>query len=194
MVAMATHGRSGLRRWALGSVAETVLHTIPAPLLLIRAQASTSIPPTTYRTIVVPLDGSPLAEQALGQVLPLVKATGATLLLVAVAPPPDDGENAGATELAWVAAAHREETTRLTDYLAQVAARLQPTQLDVQTRLLHGHPAEEILRLSDEVDADLIAMSTHGRSSIQRFWLGSVALKVVQSAYRPVLLIRGGTH
>lgn len=194
MVAMATHGQSGLSRWTLGSVVETVLHTIPTPLLLIRAQPSISPPASSYRTIVVPLDGSPLAEQALGQVLPLVKATGATLRLVAVAPVSADSAHGGATELAGGTASHQDEAARLTAYLAQVAEQLQATRLAVQTQVRVGHPAEEILRFSDETDADLIAMSTHGRSSLQRFWLGSVALKVVQSAYRPVLLIRAGAH
>jgi nucleotide-binding universal stress UspA family protein len=55
---------------------------------------------------------------------------------------------------------------------------------------MHGRPAERILQLGDEVQADLITMSTHGRGGIQRFWLGSIALKVVQSAHQPVLLVR----
>ena len=174
-----------------------MLHAVATPLLLVRgvesAPAGEPIPARPYRTIVVPLDGSRLAEQVLGQVLPLAQASRATLILVAVAPADrDDGDTRGATELAWVPAAHREATVHLADYLAQTAERVHTTGLAVETRLMHGYPAEGILGLSDEVRADLIAMSTHGRGGIQRFWLGSIAMKVVQSAHRPVLLVRAG--
>jgi nucleotide-binding universal stress UspA family protein len=56
--------------------------------------------------------------------------------------------------------------------------------------VLAGHPAQGILHQADAVTADLIVMSTHGRGGLRRLWLGSVALKVVQSAQHPVLLVR----
>ncbi len=194
MVAMATHGRSGLRRWVFGSVAEKVLQAVATPLLLVRGSADTPegkpLPSAhLYHTLVVPLDGSPLAERALHQAVPLAQTTGATLILVAVAPALDE-ETSGATELSWAPAAQHETTLRLTEYLTRTAAHLQAADIPVQTRLEYGHPAEGILRLGEEVGADLIVMSTHGRGGIQRFWLGSTALKVVQSTHRPVLLVR----
>jgi nucleotide-binding universal stress UspA family protein len=79
---------------------------------------------------------------------------------------------------------------QMTAYLAQTARSLEPTHVPVRTHLLAGHPASGILRLANDVEADLVVMSTHGRGGLQRLWLGSVALKVVQSARTPVLLVR----
>lgn len=101
LIAMATHGRSGLGRWLLGSVAERVLHMAPAPLLLVRPPSSPTPHPLgegrlpaagslPYTHRLVPLDGSPLAEQALDQAATLARALGATLVLVAVVPTGDD--------------------------------------------------------------------------------------------------------
>jgi nucleotide-binding universal stress UspA family protein len=188
-IAMATHGRSGLGRWVFGSVAEKVLHAASVPLLLVRAQEDrpSRIPAHPYQTILVPLDGSALAEHALVAALPLARSSQATLWLLAVEPTLDA---AGVTELSWSAADQTAIHARLEDYLAQVARRVQAADVPVRTHVLAGEPAPEILRMADQVEADLVVMSTHGRGGLQRFWLGSVALKVVQAARHPVLLVR----
>jgi nucleotide-binding universal stress UspA family protein len=194
LIAIATHGRSGLGRWVFGSVAEKVLQAAPTPLLLIRSQVGDTthqFPAHPYRTILVPLDGSRLAEQALAHSLPLARATGATLVLGSVVTaPPDDLLARDAGEPAWVSPTRAEETAQLGHYLEQVAARLRVEEVTVRTRIATGHPAAEILRLGEEVGADLMMMATHGRGGFKRLWLGSVALKVVQGALCPVLLIR----
>lgn len=194
LLAMATHGRSGLGRWVFGSVAERVLHASPVPLLLARPPVGTSVTvalAAPYRYILVPLDGSALAEQALPTVQSLAAAMDATLLLTAVVPSRDDR----AAALAGVvppplSSAQQAEQARLGQYLKTVAARLAAGGLRVETQVRYGHPAEAILRDSAYTDADLIVMATHGRSGLQRLWLGSVALKVVQGAHCPVLLVR----
>src|SRR4029079_5743179 len=93
-IAMATHGRSGLRRWVFGSVAAKVLYTAPVPLLLVRPALGApglQMPPARpYRTILVPLDGSLVSERALQEAQHLADATGATLILLAVVPYPED--------------------------------------------------------------------------------------------------------
>ena len=99
-IAMTTHGRSGVTRWILGSVAEKVLTATPVPLLLVRASAhhpaatrSTPAPDLAlpiYRTIMVPLDGSALAEQALLLASMLARTTSAGLILMHASPPPND--------------------------------------------------------------------------------------------------------
>src|SRR5689334_19664560 len=92
-IAMATHGRSGVGRWVFGSVAEQVLHGATIPILLLRPMPGPRGPQTPnacpYQTILVPLDGSSLAEQALTQATALAGPHGTALLLVSAVPEPD---------------------------------------------------------------------------------------------------------
>ncbi|HVF99083.1 MAG TPA: universal stress protein [Chloroflexia bacterium] len=228
MTVMTTRGRSGLTRWVLGSVAEKVLQASPVPLVLIRPQVGSenqaevdasafgrwglpAIP--TYRTILVPLDFSLLAEEALPHARALATATGAALLLVSVMPLPypidlpgpdqvtrDDANNAEAGSLLpprqSVAKALKEvyerEKVALTQYLASVARRVEEAgtpRIEVRMRDLEGDAAKEILRASSEGGADLIVMSTQGRGGLARLWPGSVAMSVVREAALPVLLV-----
>ncbi|OLC59192.1 MAG: hypothetical protein AUH89_06500 [Ktedonobacter sp. 13_1_40CM_4_52_4] len=83
------------------------------------------------------------------------------------------------------------ETERRTGYLEQRAEPLRKRGLVVQTHVATGHPAEEILHHSTQHQHTLIVMTTHGRGGLQRLFLGSVAMKVVQRAHVPVLLVRG---
>jgi nucleotide-binding universal stress UspA family protein len=168
----------------------------------------------TYRTILVPLDASVLAEEALPLATVLAVATGATLLLVAVLPlpydivlpqpptavsapaPSDDEAILLLPPRQSVAKAfeeiHERETQALTHYLAAVTRRVAeagPPGIAVRTRVLDGDAAQEILRAGREGDADLIVMSTRGRSGLARLWPGSVAMNVVREAALPVLLV-----
>jgi nucleotide-binding universal stress UspA family protein len=194
LIAMATHGRSGISRWVFGSVAEKVLRATPTPLLLVRPADDGMAPPVhplPYRTIVVPLDGSPVAEQALDQAYEVATATGASLLLVAVVPEPDEFLAAEVGDIpVWMLEDRMAETERLHTYLQGQAARLMNAGLTVEIQVVTGSPATAILDSAAETGADLIVMATHGRGGLQRLWMGSVALKVVQSARTPVLLVR----
>ena len=193
LIAMATHGRSGLSRWVLGSVAEKVLHAAPVPLLLVRpdSTAEPAAQQTGIGTILVPLDGSIFAEQALESAYGVAHATGAALLLVSALPVPDDmaATDAGLTP-APVPAQYQAEVAQLTAYLEGQAQRLRLAGIVVETQIVSGRPADAILRAGAEAHADLIVMATHGRSGLQRLWLGSVAMKVVQGAILPVLMVR----
>lgn len=197
LTVMATHGRSGLRGWVLGSVAEKVLHASPKPLLLVRPAASEAgmqvqarpAPAQIYRAILVPLDGSQFAEQALEQARELATLTGAALVLVSVLLGSEDYMSEAVATEPW-AIADRKEAERLRAYLAATAEQLQGAGLVVLTQLIHGYPPEEILKVGEQTQADMIVMATHGRGGLQRLWLGSVALKVVQASSLPVLLVR----
>jgi nucleotide-binding universal stress UspA family protein len=196
-IAMATHGRSGPGRWVFGSVAEQVLHGAPIPLLLLRPQPGPRGPQTPaarpYRTLLVPLDGSSLAEQALTQAVTLATRAGAALLLVAAVPEPDTAVGRPGKETQprnRAAAARVAEATRLEGYLARTAAHLRAQGVGAGTSLPAGPAAEAILHAAETGGADLIVMASHGRSGLARLWLGSVAARVVQGATRPVLLIR----
>lgn len=179
LVIMATHGRGAARAWVLGSVAAKVLQAVTTPLLLVRAHGDTALAAeVSYRTLLVPLDGSGFAEQALAEAQLLAAATGAALVLVSVVAGHED------------AALAEAERAHAADYLDVTAARLRGAGLEVRTQVLTGAPAERIFDVCAAERADLIVMATHGRSGWQRLWLGSVASKVVERAGAPVLLVR----
>ena len=200
-IAMATHGRSGVSRWVFGSVAEKVLHATPVPLLLVRVNDSLATeldPPkypllhdVAYRTIVVPLDGSDFGEQALATARVLADHYQAELVLASVVPYLDDiglGES-GVVPL-WTITDQQTVRDHAAAYLKEVATRLAEGGLRVRTRWVDGPPAEMITTIAQEENADLIVMSTHGRSGFSRLWLGSVATKIIRHTSLPVLLIR----
>jgi nucleotide-binding universal stress UspA family protein len=196
MIAMATHGRSGIGRWVFGSVAEKVLHGASVPLLLVRIQAGTppdlAVPaPGGYKTILVPLDGSRFAEQALAQTAELAVGSDARLLLVTVVPTVEDLIYASGGMVPYWLNVDQEATARAAQREMDIVAhRLQDQGIRAHGLVARGWPAEEILCVAAKEHADLIVMATHGRTGIGNFWLGSVAMKVVQRATRPVLLIR----
>lgn len=142
-----------------------------------------------YHTILVPLDGSDLAEHVLPHVCALAASSGASIVLLRVPAepiydylPPDPQL---ASEL------RRDVETGAQVYLDEVAARLAELGLSVTTKVAGGGPIHEaILDVAREHGVDLIAMSTHGRSGIARMVIGSVADQVVRHSPMPVLLIR----
>jgi nucleotide-binding universal stress UspA family protein len=196
IVAMATHGQAGLRRLLMGSVAEQVLRDLTIPVLLMRPSDRTEDPaltrPALHRlTALVPLDGSPTAEQALDCAIDLASNIDARLVLAAVEPVSGDINLAEAGAIpSWELAEHESAIVRLNGYLKQTATQLRQLDLDVETRLAEGSTADEILRISAAEHADIIIMTTRGRSGVERLLLGSVAAKVLQNANVPVLLAR----
>lgn len=141
-----------------------------------------------YQQVVVPLDGSELAEGVEPHVAAVVRDRGSQVYLLSVAPLAVDVRSSSARMQAERPRIERE----LVQYLQTVAVRLEPVAADVQVRVRFGRPADEILAFVDEVEADLIAMSTHGRSGVSRWVFGSVADRVLRGATCPVLLVRAG--
>jgi nucleotide-binding universal stress UspA family protein len=190
-IAMATHGWGGVERLLLGSQAEQVLHNAPRPLLLVRPQRAADalrLPPARpYRIIVVPLDGSPAAEQALPVAHALAAATGAQLRLITATLEPIYAEPLVFARLTGPRAG-ADAVAR--PYLAQTAARWQTPGVRVEAALIPGRPAEAITRYSITVDADLLVMATHGPRGVDRLWHASVAAQVLEQARHPLLLIR----
>ena len=139
-----------------------------------------------FKSILVPLDGSPLAEAILPEVAGLTRALGAelTLLRVALAQtfPGIDPIHLADEEVRVLQEAEA--------YLAAVAERFAQESVNVKTVVRYGLPAEEIVDHVAFVGADLVAMSTHGRSGLSRLVMGSVAEEVVRKAKVPVLLLR----
>jgi nucleotide-binding universal stress UspA family protein len=193
LIAMATHGRGGVSRWVYGSVTDKVLRGAPVPVLLLRADLDVPVAADRLRRILVPLDGSALAEQALPLAATLARQAGASLILLqstgwaraAVADyPAFFAGGLGADHLLEQA----EESARA--YLAQVSRRLGEQGLTVQLEVTPEPAADAILAGAAAQQADLIVMSTHGRGGLGRWVYGSVADRVLRLATLPVLLVR----
>jgi nucleotide-binding universal stress UspA family protein len=194
LIAMSTHGRSGLSRWVYGSVADKVLQGAEVPVLLIRAsQADMEAEPPArvvdYQRILIPLDGSALAEGALPYAEALATHFGAHLILVQVPVLPTYAY--ASTELAYsIEPEMNAATNEATAYLANLAARLVQRGLSVESVVEWGAVAETIIDYAQGHGVGLIVMSTHGRSGLGRWVYGSVANRVLCGADVPVLLVR----
>jgi nucleotide-binding universal stress UspA family protein len=190
LIAMTTHGRSGMGRWAFGSIADRVIRTASQPIFLVRGTAE--VPSTdAIRRILVPLDGSELAERVLPQAQALVTEKGAELLLVRAVEPLTDWEVAE-IYANWESIddvySHRQ--TAAERYLEQVQEQLRAASVPSTIVVNEGHPAKMILDTAEAENVDLIVMSTHGRSGLARWVYGSIADKVLHGTTRPLLLIR----
>jgi len=193
LIAMSTHGMSGMRRWILGSVASKVVQTVTNPLLLVRSvEGVDASAPVDLKTIFVPLDGSGLAEKVLPQVIELAGSMKLEVHLLRVYTLPVNAFVATDGVIAQGPAPFRQELRNEAEtYLGGKAAQLRAHGVEqIMTTALEGDPASEIIDIARNTANNLIAMSTHGRSGIGRWVLGSVAEKVVQHSRDPVLLIR----
>lgn len=191
LIAMATHGRSGVKRWLLGSVAEKVLHAAASHLLLIRTAEQTKGSETMLlQRIMVPLDGSELAETAIPQAVELARKMNFEIVLVRAYSLPTlvyGGEEYGA-DIAEVWEQLRKDAR---EYLDDKVRQLQKEGLGrISTALLEGDAAGKIIDLAHESPKSLIAMCTHGRTGVGRWVLGSVTDRVVRHSDDPVLVIR----
>lgn len=182
LIVMSTHGRGGVSRLWLGSVADQCLRHASIPLLLIRPQPSerqagngTFLP----HRVIVPLDGTTGAEAALCRGATLARGFGVPIALLRAVD--SSGLRAGHTN------GRAHEVAEAQSYLDAVAARLRGQGLTVTTEVSSGlHAAEAILGAAA---GDPVVMSTHARAPLARALLGSVADKVVRGARGVVLLI-----
>lgn len=210
LVAMATHGRTGFSRAWLGSIADAVAHEAPVPVLLLRGESTLaalregSRPPDAWASeparsisrVIVALDGSGLAEQALAPAIDLARAFGASIHLLRVVEPvlvraveyplfyalplpavDDDGGEAVAQQAR--------------DYVRAVASRIRSeTPVDVEVEVVVADSAAPaIIDAAWAHQADVVALATHGRGA-SRLVVGSVADKVLRAGPEAVLLFR----
>jgi nucleotide-binding universal stress UspA family protein len=192
LVAMSTHGRGGLGRWVLGSVAAQVLRAVPKPMLMVRARAGAAFYEAMqpYRTILIPLNGSSPAEQALDLVRATPAMGDARLVLVGLMEARDDRDWAEAgAESSVVDLSGDYEAGSLPDYLRHAARRLEADGFVVQARLAAGANDEAILRASAEAHADLIVAVADGRSGLSRLFRGSEIEDLVRHSDMPVMIV-----
>ncbi|MBI4497238.1 MAG: universal stress protein [Chloroflexi bacterium] len=186
LIALSTHGRGGLGRWALGSVAHDLVRSSTVPLLLHRPQDR--VRQIAYRRLLLPLDGSSRSEAALPLAQRLAQGLGARLLLAQVVP----------TALNYALGPHwtviplqleEQAVAAAQVYLHEVCERLAGAGVAAEAVVLRGDPARQLLDLAEQQPIDLTVMATHGHGGVRHLALGSVADRVVQASARPVVLV-----
>lgn len=188
LIVVGSRGRTGLRRWLLGSVAEGVVRRAEQPVLVARGEAV----PGGYRRVVIGTDLGPLAELALERALPLL-ADDARIDLVHAWQLPW----AGTMDVPVVAMPHEELRRELTAALERAARQLEARLRDrgrpaaaVHVHLVQGSAAHALTARAADEAADLVVVGSHGRRGVRRFVLGSVAEATVRHAPCAVLVGR----
>jgi nucleotide-binding universal stress UspA family protein len=187
LIVMSTHGRTGLGRWLCGSVAERVLRSAPVPVMLVPSHVEVDWSAAEMLRVLVPLDGSALAEAILRPLAEVTSVLPASVTLVRSVDP-GSAIRLGAPEAVW----HYDPVSELQtarQYLDACADRL-PDAVQVTTRVAEGPTGAVILGCARDLPADLIAMATHGRNGLARAVLGSVAQEVLHDTGLPLLLVR----
>jgi len=190
LITMSTRGRSGIQRWLIGSVADKVLHATTTPLLLVKGETTAKTSgDAILRKILVPLDGSPLAERALPHVVELAKKMTMEVVLIRAPAAPrvafvEQDSDPAFQEIA------KEIIAEAQTYLEAKVKELQAKGLQVSFLLLEGEAAGEIIDLARKTPNNLIAMCTHGWSGIGRWVLGNATERVVRHSGDPVLIFR----
>lgn len=193
LLVMSTHGRRGVSRAWLGSVAAGIIREAPAPVLLVRPRKGGARPGATLRIrhILVPLDGSPLSEAIVAPAAALGKLTGASLTLVHVIEPVFRlGEAILVPAVEYDREAHERQAEEADVYLGRLVARLHGDGVEADVRVETGEAVYTLLEMAKARGSDLIALATHGRSGWQRLVFGSVADKIVRTSTLPALVLR----
>jgi nucleotide-binding universal stress UspA family protein len=186
LIVMGTHGYSGLQRWFLGGVAHKVVQAASCPVFLFPPDAkSPEGGPVELERVIVPLDGSDLAEHILPHAVGLAKALDDEVILLRVYNPRFPGSTVRMHEVSQIVHDAAE------NYLKDKVSELQAAGLTkVSYRVLRGIPAEQITDFAIETPNSLTAMCTHGRHGVGRWVLGSVTDAVIHCLEEPVLVVR----
>jgi nucleotide-binding universal stress UspA family protein len=191
LITMATHGRSGIDRWLLGSVAEKVLRGSVNPLLLVRAKAEAKAAGgATLKSIVVPLDGSELAESVLPAVVEMAKKLNLKIVLFRACNVPYSVFGGVREHIAIVDELLGGIKAEARAYLEKKTEELKKQGAKVSYVLEQGTSADQIISLGRKTPDNLIAMCTHGWSGVKGWVLGSITETVVRHSGDPVLVIR----
>ncbi|HSE90031.1 MAG TPA: universal stress protein [Candidatus Binatia bacterium] len=189
LITMATHGRSGINRWLLGSITEKILRGSNNHLLVVRAnEEAKTEDKATLMSVMVPLDGSEQAETALPTAVELAKAMNLQVVLLQAYSLNIPYSQDCLPEVGELEAKLQKEAI---SYLDNKVQQLKSEGLvNVFPLALEGEPAGTIIEWARGSPSSLIAMCTHGRSGVKRWVLGSITEKVVRHSDSPVLVVR----
>ncbi len=190
MVVTSTHGRSGIERWLIGSVALSITQRVDVPVVLVRPTISGNgkgeFQPR-FDKMLVPLDGSTFAEEVLPYVRSLAARFGSEIILLSVPEVPEAHRYGAAHELLSDLREKAEQESR--QYLQGVATALREEGLNVRTLVTGTGAARTILAVSKQEATDMIALATHGRGALESLMLGSVADRIVRDTPCPIFLV-----
>lgn len=186
LIVLGTHGRRGIRRVVLGSVAEEVVRLAPCPVTTVGRGAK---PPEALKSgdLLVPVDFSEYRPRLLAHAREIALVYGMTVTLLHVI------ELAGVPDVYGLSSGRPEPvelTNRTRTMLEREARRFRARDVEVNVEVRRGHPAEETLDVADELDIDFLTIASHGRTGIDRFLMGSVAEKVIRQAPCPVFTVK----
>jgi nucleotide-binding universal stress UspA family protein len=170
LIVMASHGRSGLSRWLLGSVSSQVIRKARIPVMLVRY-------PAKFKHLLLTLDGSEMAEHAIQPAVEFALGFGSQVTVLQV-------------KERKTFSKHDGEVGGDKPYLNKICSKYLPKELDVKTMVLEGSAKEEILAFAAQNKVDLIAMSTHGHSRLRKLFYGSVTDKVMCDSGCAMLITR----
>jgi nucleotide-binding universal stress UspA family protein len=185
---MTTHGRSGVARWILGSVATKLLHATHTPLLVVRPPVDFQSASPDLTKILVPLDGSELSATVLPFAADLAKSLGASITLFHTVLEP--ALNYASVENVFDPGALKALEASAHEYLATLSRDLEGKGISTARSVAIGNSTDGIVWAAEREGLDLILMSTHGRSGVGRMVLGSVADAVVRRTSLPVIVVR----
>ncbi len=199
LIVMATHGRTGVKRWALGSTAEKVARVSKCPILLVRAH--TDLPQSVrLDKILVPLDGSINSEIVLPHIENIAPQLRARIYLLKIVEPTyhiypiyDEAAYYGGTgmvEMPYTEEEMKPIKAAAEEYIESVSRKLTAEGIKTSHKVKVGSAAEEIIKAEEEMGVDMVAMSTHGHSGFGRWDHGSVADRVLYGGNKPLLLVR----
>ena len=187
LIVMSSHGRSGHKRWVYGNVAIKILRRAPCDTLMVRPLTDVKL--FSKNRVLVPLDGSRRAERALRPALALATAWDMDVLLLYVILPVNvELEPSSIRYMFDDIEAEARADAKI--YLQGLKATLIPVHRSVSVATVTGTPAAAIIDYAVEQQADLIAMSSHGRTGAELWIMGSVSEKVLRGANCATLIVR----
>jgi nucleotide-binding universal stress UspA family protein len=193
LIVMCTHGRGGVRRILMGSMAQRIVAAGKIPVLLVRPDGPRAGDAFAIRSVLVPLDGEPAHEGGYRVGLELARLTGAVVQLLSVVPTMGTLAGRDATMGRFMPGTTQAileyAEQNLKYYLQQQAARARVAGVESTMELRHGEPAPSITEAAEALDSTIIVLATHGRAGTEAFWNHSVCAAVHAQTKRPLLLV-----
>ncbi len=201
LILMASHGRSGAKRWSIGGVADKILRASKVPVLLVHADTEKVIPYDQWpnRTVLVPLNASDVSAVVLPHAEEIARQKGANMnvVLMEVVEPPVTpsyySPELTGVPLNWGQFVEQEmarSKKAAEAHLAETEKRFKDKGIPVSSLVLTGKPAEEIINYAKKNPYMVIIMATHGRKGLSRLVYGSVAESVLFNVTNPIILVR----
>jgi nucleotide-binding universal stress UspA family protein len=195
IIMLSTHGRSGIRRWPLGGVAEKVIHAAKVPVWLVPSELRLEVilDKISKRTIVIPLNGSKKAESVLPYALALAKQRGAetNFTIISVSPPEKVPVSTSESRSSFMREVFDGSKVDKEEYLKGIVRLIQEAGFEANAEHLRGEPTDEIVKYVSTHPTQLIAMATNGASGFSELFFSNITENVVRRIKKtPIFLVK----